>query len=254
MITHADVFMLSFKLMEKRLQKILSEMGIASRRKAEDLIFEGRVTVNGRVATIGMKIDPAREHIKVDGKLLSKCEPKVYMILHKPKNVVTSLHDPQGRLTVKDFLRDVRYRVFPVGRLDYDSEGMLFITNDGDFAHAVLHPSKKISKTYLVKVKGVLEEEQITKLRKGIKLKDRMTAPAMVKKMRRAEHNSWLEITIHEGRKRQIRRMLEIIGHPVLKLKRIRINGVELGGLEPGEFRYLTSEEINRIKREAGVV
>jgi len=254
MITHADVFMLSFTFMEKRIHKILSEMGIASRRKAEDFIKEGRVTVSGRVATIGMKADPAREHIKVDGKLLTKFEPKVYMIFHKPRNVVTSLHDPRGRLTVKDFLKDVRYRVFPVGRLDYDSEGMLFITNDGDFAHSVLHPSKKISKTYLVKVKGVLEEEKITKLRKGIKLKDRMTAPAMVKKIRKAENNSWLEITIHEGRKRQIRRMLEIIGHPVLKLKRIRINGVELGGLEPGDIRYLTSEEINRIKKEAGVL
>jgi len=239
--------------MEKRIHKILSEMGIASRRKAEDIIKEGRVTVSGRVATIGMKVDPAREHIKLDGKLLTKSEPRVYMMFHKPRNVVTSLHDPQGRPTVKDFLKGVKYRVFPVGRLDFDSEGMLFITNDGDFAHAVLHPSKKISKTYLVKVKGVLEEEEITKLRKGIKLKKMMTAPAMVKKTRKTEQNSWLEITIHEGKKRQIRRMLDIIGHPVLKLKRVRIDGIELGGLEPGALRYLTSEEINRVKREAGV-
>lgn len=239
--------------MEKRIHKILSEMGIASRRKAEDIIKEGRVTVSGRVATIGMKVDPAREHIKLDGKLLTKSEPRVYLMLHKPRNVVTSLHDPQGRPTVKDFLKGVKYRVFPVGRLDFDSEGMLFITNDGDFAHAVLHPSKKIPKTYLVKVKGVLEEEEITKLRKGIQLKKRMTAPAMVKKTRKTEQNSWLEITIHEGKKRQIRRMLDIIGHPVLKLRRVRIDGIELGGLEPGALRYLTSEEINRVKREAGV-
>jgi 23S rRNA pseudouridine2605 synthase len=238
--------------MEKRIHKILSEMGIASRRKAEDIIKEGRVTVSGRVATIGMKADPAREHIKLDGKLLTKREPRVYMMFHKPRNVVTSLHDPQGRPSVKDFLKGVKYRVFPVGRLDFDSEGMLFITNDGDFAHAVLHPSKKISKTYMVKVKGVLEEEEITKLRKGIKLKKRMTAPAMVKKTRKTEQNSWLEITIHEGKKRQIRKMLDIIGHPVLKLKRVRIDGIELGGLEPGALRYLTSEEINRVKREAG--
>jgi len=229
-------------------------MGIASRRKAEDFVKEGRVTVSGRVATIGMKADPAREHIKLDGKLLTKREPRVYMMFHKPRNVVTSLHDPQGRPSVKDFLKGVKYRVFPVGRLDFDSEGMLFITNDGDFAHAVLHPSKKISKTYLVKVKGVIEEENIIKLRKGIKLKERKTAPAIVKKTRKTEQNSWLEITIHEGRKRQVRRMLDIIGHPVLKLKRVRINGIELGELEPGALRHLTSEEINRIKREAGVV
>jgi len=240
--------------MEKRIHKILSEMGIASRRKAEDFIKEGRVTVSGRVATIGMKADPAKEHIKLDGKLLTKREPRVYMMFHKPRNVVTSLHDPQGRPTVKDYLKGVKYRVFPVGRLDFDSEGMLFMTNDGDFAHAVLHPSKKISKTYLVKVKGVLEEENITKLRKGIKLKKRMTAPAIVKKTRKTEQNSWLEITIHEGRKRQIRRMLDILGHPVLKLKRVRIDGIELGGLEPGALRYLTPEEINMIKKEAGVV
>jgi 23S rRNA pseudouridine2605 synthase len=239
--------------MEKRIHKIISEMGIASRRKAEDIIKEGRVTVSGRVATIGMKADPAREHIKLDGKLLSKREPRVYMMFHKPRNVVTSLHDPQGRPTVKDFLKGVKYRVFPVGRLDFDSEGMLFMTNDGDFAHAVLHPSKKISKTYLVKVKGVLEEEEIAKLRKGIKLKKRMTAPAMIKKTRKTEQNSWLEITIHEGRKRQIRRMLDIIGHPVLKLKRVRIDGIQLGGLEPGALRYLTPEEVDMIKREARV-
>jgi 23S rRNA pseudouridine2605 synthase len=240
--------------MEKRIHKILSEMGIASRRKAEDFIKEGRVTVSGRVATIGMKADPAKEHIKLDGKLLSKREPRVYMMFHKPRNVVTSLHDPQGRPTVKDYFKGVKYRVFPVGRLDFDSEGMLFMTNDGDFAHAVLHPSKKISKTYLVKVKGVLEEEDITKLKKGMKLKKRMTAPAIVKKTRKTEQNSWLEITIHEGRKRQIRRMLDIIGHPVLKLKRVSINGIELGGLEPGAFRYLSSEEITRVKREVGIV
>jgi len=240
--------------MEKRIHKILSEMGVASRRKAEDFIKEGRVTVSGRVATIGMKADPAREHIKLDGKLLSKLEPRVYMMFHKPRNVVTSLHDPQGRPTVKDYFKGVKYRVFPVGRLDFDSEGMLFMTNDGDFAHAVLHPSKKIAKTYLVKVKGVLEETDIAKLRKGMKLKKSMTAPAIVKKTRKTEQNSWLEITIHEGRKRQIRRMLDIIGHPVLKLKRVSINGIELGGLEPGAFRYLTPEEIMRVKREVGIV
>jgi 23S rRNA pseudouridine2605 synthase len=245
--------MLSFILMEKRLQKILSEMGITSRRKAEDLIFEGRVTVNGRIATIGTKADPVKDHIKVNGKLLIRPEPKVYIILNKPKDVVTSLHDPEGRPTVKDFLKGVKYRVFPVGRLDYDSEGLLLLTNDGDFAHAVLHPSKKISKTYLVKVKGILDKEEIEKLKSGVRLRDGMTLPAKVKKIKRTENNSWLEMTIYEGKKRQIRRMLEKTGHDVLKLKRIRVDGLELGKLEPGTFRYLTPEERDKIKKEVEV-
>lgn len=234
--------------MEKRLQKILSEMGVTSRRKAEDLILEGRVTVNGRIATIGTKADPLRDHIKVDGKLLIRREPRVYILFNKPRHVVTSLYDPEGRPTVKDFLKGVKYRVFPVGRLDYDSEGLLLLTNDGDFAHAVLHPSKKISKTYRVKVKGVVEKEEIGKLEAGVKLVDGVTAPAKVKGIRKTENNSWLEVTIYEGKKRQIRRMIEKIGYEVLKLKRIMINGLQIGKLEPGAYRYLSAEEINKIK------
>lgn len=236
--------------MEKRLQKIFSEMGIASRRKAEELITEGRVTVNGRIATLGTKADPVKDHIKIDGKLLLRSEPKVYIVLNKPKNVVTSLYDPEGRLTVKDFLKGVKYRVYPVGRLDYDSEGLLLLTNDGDFAHAVLHPSKKISKTYLIKVKGLPEEKEIDKLRTGVKLIDGITSPAKVRMIRTTENNCWLEMTIYEGRKRQIRRMLDRIGHPVLKLKRIKINGIELGKIETGGYRYLTPEEVNKMKKE----
>ncbi len=242
--------MLLFILMEKRLQKILAEIGIASRRKAEEMIIEGRVSVNGKVATIGMKADLNRDHIKLNGKLLIRPEPKVYLIVNKPKGVVTSLSDPEGRPTIKDFLKGVKYRVFPVGRLDYDSEGLLFLTNDGDFTHAVLHPSKKIPKTYLVKVKEVLEDNEIEKLRKGIRLEDGVTAPAKVKRVRKTEHNSWLEITLHEGKKRQIRRMLDKVGHPVLKLKRIRINGIELGNLESGKYRYLMPDEVDKIKKE----
>ncbi len=242
--------MLSFEVMEMRLQKILSEMGIASRRKAEEMIMEGRVTVNGRTATIGMKADPSKDHVKVDGKLLTRREPKVYVIFNKPKNVVTSLHDPEGRPTVKDFLKGVKYKIFPVGRLDYDSEGLLLLTNDGDFAQAVLHPSKKISKTYLVKVKGIPGDGEIGKLRKGIMLEDGLTAPAKARKVRVAENNAWLEMAIHEGKKRQIRRMLDKIGHPVLRLRRIRINGIGLGKLETGAFRYLTHEEMNSIKKQ----
>jgi 23S rRNA pseudouridine2605 synthase len=242
--------MVILKLMEQRLQKILSEMGIASRRKTEELIIEGRVTVNGRTATLGMKADPHKDHIKVDGKLLIRPEPKVYIILNKPKSVVTSLHDPEGRQTVKDFLKGIKYRIYPAGRLDYDSEGLVLLTNDGDFAQVLLHPSKKIPKTYLVKVKGVPEQDEMNKLRAGVKLEDGLTAPAKVKKVRTTENNSWLEMTIHEGRKRQIRRMLEKIGHPVLKLKRIKIDGIEMGNLEAGEYRFLTAVEIKRIKKE----
>lgn len=236
--------------MEERLQKILAKMGIASRRAAEEIILEGRVTVNGKVATIGMKADPSKDHIKLNGKLLTKPEPKVYLMINKPKGVITTLSESEERPTIRDFLKKIKYRIFPVGRLDYDSEGLLLLTNDGDFAHAILHPSKKIPKTYHVKIKGVLEDNDIEKLKRGVKLKDGMTSPSKVKKLRKAEENSWIEITIYEGRKRQVRRMLEKVGHPVLKLKRVKINGIELGNLAPGEIRYLTFEETNKLKKE----
>lgn len=234
--------------MKERLQKILSSCGIASRRKAEEMILEGRVTVNGEAATIGMKADINKDHIKVDGKLLRRTEPKVYLMFNKPRGVVTSLSDPEERPTVVDFLKGIKYRVFPVGRLDYDSEGLLFLTNDGEFAYSILHPSKEMPKIYLVKIEGFLEDKDIQKLEKGIRLKDAVTAPARVRKVRKMEANSWIEITIYEGRKRQIRRMLEQIGHPVIRLKRIKIDGIELGELQPGKYRYLTAEEIRKLK------
>ncbi|HMK49246.1 MAG TPA: pseudouridine synthase [Thermodesulfovibrionales bacterium] len=235
--------------MEKRLQKILSEMGIASRRESEELILEGRIKVNGKIAEIGMKADPQRDHIKVDGKLLTKREPKTYLLFNKPRNVVTTLKDPEGRPTVKDFLKDMKYRVYPVGRLDFDSEGLLLLTNDGDFANAIMHPSKKIAKTYEVKVKGVPEQQVLEKLKRGIRLEDGMTSPAKIKGPKTTENNSWLEVTIYEGRKRQLRRMFDQVGHSVLKLKRIRIGGIQIGDLAPGRYRHLTPDELNRIKQ-----
>jgi len=236
--------------MEERLQKILAKMGIASRRGAEEIILEGRVTVNGEPAILGMKADMTKDHIKLDGKLLTRPEPKVYLMFNKPKGVITTLSKTEERPAVREYLKKIRYRVFPVGRLDFDSEGLLLLTNDGDFAHSILHPSKKIPKTYHVKIKGVIEDDKIEKLKRGVKLEDGMTSPSKVKKLRKAEENSWIEITIYEGKKRQVRRMLEKVGHPVLKLKRVRINGINLGNLLPGEIRYLTPEEVSKIKKE----
>ena len=239
--------------METRIQKILAEAGIASRRRAEEMIAEGRVLVNGMTATLGMKADPGRDFIKVDGKPLRGPELKAYFAFNKPRGVVSTLEDPQGRATVKDFLGGIRQRVYPVGRLDYDSEGLLLITNDGAFAHMVLHPSKNIGKTYQVKVKGVPEAGSLEKLRRGIRLEDGMTQPAEIRTAGKTEgENSWLEVTIREGRKRQVRRMFERVGHPVLKLRRTSIDGVKLGALKPGGLRPLTARELDNIKRGSG--
>jgi len=235
---------------EDRIQKILAKCGIASRRKAEEMILEGRVTVNGKIAVLGMKADLKKDHIKVNGKLISRFEPRVYIMFNKPAKCITSTYDPEGRPTLKDFLKGIKTNVFPVGRLDYDSEGLLLLTNDGELANAILHPGGEIPKTYLLKIKGVLEDKDIQKLEKGVKLEDGVTAPAKVKKIKKTEANSWIEITIHEGRKHQVKRMLERVGHPVLKLKRVRINGLSLGDLPLGMYRYLTPEEIKRLKKE----
>lgn len=233
--------MLSLKLMKERLQKILSEIGVTSRRKAEEMIADGRVTVNGNTATLGMKADPFLDHIKVDGKLVAgpgiSAQRKVYYMFYKPRNVLTTLYDPQGRPTIKDYLKGIKQRVFPVGRLDFDSEGLLLLTNDGEFAHALIHPSKKIPKTYHVKVKGIIEEDDIERLRRGIRLEDGVTRPAKVRRLKKGVNNSWVEITIYEGRKRQIRRMLEKVGHPVIRLIRVGIGPFKIGSLKPGEIR-----------------
>ncbi len=241
--------------MEERIQKILSKAGIASRRKAEQLILEGRVFVNGKVATLGMKADMEKDYIKVDGKLVLKPEPKTYIALNKPKGFLTTLEDPEGRPTIRELLRGIRYRVYPVGRLDFYSEGLLILTNDGELAYRLIHPSYKVPKTYLVKVKGIIDEKDLNKLRQGIMLEDGMTAPAQIKRIRmpKTEKNSWLEITIHEGKKRQIRRMFERVRHPVLKLKRVRIDGIKLGNLPPGQWRYLDKEEIQKLKKSVKI-
>ncbi|MCS7215837.1 MAG: rRNA pseudouridine synthase [Thermodesulfovibrio sp.] len=239
--------------MLERLQKILSDYGIASRRHAEELIKEGRVTVNGQIAVIGQKADPEKDYIKVDGKLLIKPEPKVYYAFYKPRKVITSIVDPQGRPTIKDFIKGIRFRVYPVGRLDFDSEGLLLLTNDGDLAYRVMHPSSQIEKTYLVKIDGLIEPETIEKLRKGIKIEGKLAIPVSVQLVRRLKANSWIKITLHEGRKRQIRKMLERVGHPVIRLIRIAIDGIKLGELKPGQLRPLTKEEIEKLKKRVNL-
>jgi 23S rRNA pseudouridine2605 synthase len=235
--------------MEIRLQKLIAGSGLASRRKAETLIAAGRVTVNGKVVTEqGTKVDPARDHVKVDGKHLSAAQPFVYLMLNKPKHVMSTLEDPGGRPTVKDFIRGVSVRVFPVGRLDFESEGLMLLTNNGDLAQALLHPRYHVPKTYLIKVKRVLTDDEIRQLERGVKLEDGMTGPAQVKKIKKAEQNSWLEVTIREGRKHQVRRMLESVGHPVIRLTRVKMGPLSLGRLEPGEFRFLTDREANALR------
>lgn len=235
--------------MEVRLQKLIAGTGLASRRKAETLIEAGRVTVNGKIVTeLGTKVDPGRDHVKVDGKHLSAAQPYVYLVLNKPKHVMSTLDDPGGRPTVKDYLHGVSVRVFPVGRLDFDSEGLMLLTNHGDLAQALLHPRYHVPKTYLIKVKGVLEDGEIAELERGVKLADGMTGPAIVKKVKKAEQNSWLEITIREGRTHQVKRMLESVGHPVIRLARVRMGPLSLGDLAPGEFRFLTDREANGLR------
>ncbi|HET6675599.1 MAG TPA: pseudouridine synthase [Nitrospiraceae bacterium] len=235
--------------MEVRLQKLIAGTGLASRRKAEEMIAAGRVTVNGRIVReLGTKVDADKDHVKVDGRHIRSAQPYVYIILHKPKNVMSTLHDPEGRPTVKDFLPGVTVRVFPVGRLDFDSEGLMLLTNNGELAQTLLHPKYHVPKTYLVKVKGVLKEEEIQALETGVQLDDGVTAPAHIKKIRKAESNSWVEITIHEGRKHQVKRMLEAVGHPVLKLVRIRMGSLVLGHMAPGEYRFLADREANALR------
>src|SRR6266496_2360917 len=241
-------------VMEIRLQKAMADAGVASRRTAEEMIRAGRVTVNGRIVReMGVKIDPDRDHVKVDGHHLKPAAPKAYVVLNKPKDVLTTLEGPEqeDRSTVRDFLRGVKQRVFPVGRLDYDTEGLLLLTNDGELAQKLLHPRYHVPKTYLVKVKGVLEDAHIRALKTGIRISDGLTGPAHAKKVRKTEENSWIELTIYEGRTHQVKRMLEAVGHPVLKLKRVRFGPLTLGNLPSGEYRFLTDPEIHRLKAAA---
>jgi pseudouridine synthase len=234
---------------EQRLQKILSQAGVASRRKAEELILAGRVTVNGTVVDrLGSRADPDRDYVKVDGRLLRPPRRLVYLALNKPGKVVTTAHDPQGRLTVMDLVRGVKERVYPVGRLDYHSEGLLLLTNDGEFAHRITSAASHVPKTYLVKVNGALTPEQEEQFRSGVPLHGRRTAPARLRLVKRGD-NPWYEVQLIEGRQNQVRLMFRHFGRLVEKLKRTRIGHVELGRLQPGQMRHLTAAEVARFKQ-----
>ena len=238
--------------MQERLQKIIARAGVASRRVAEELILQGRVRVNGAVVfALGTKADAETDHIKVDGKMLRESnEPPIYLMLHKPKSCMTTRHDPEGRPTVMDLLKRLRSRVYPVGRLDYHSEGLLLFTNDGDFAERVLTAKSDVSKTYHVKINGQPTDEDLRKLREGVKLDGRPTAPAKVVLLRQAV-NPWYEVTLIEGRNNQIRRMFLKRGLLVEKLKRVKIGSMALGRLPAGEFRHLKPEEVAKLLRRS---
>jgi 23S rRNA pseudouridine2605 synthase len=236
----------------ERLQKIIAAAGIASRRKAEQLISGGLVSLNGQVVTeLGTKADPEHDHIRVNRKLLHGPERHVYLLMNKPKGYVTTLKDPEHRPTVMDLLHGVKARVYPVGRLDYASEGLLLLSNDGDFANRLMKAASHVPKTYMVKLAGNPAVAGLNKLREGISIptdrgKRVRTAPAKIRVIRESA-NPWYEVTLIEGRNRQIRRMFEEIGHHVEKIKRVRYGPLELD-VHPGKFRKLTPDEVTRLK------
>ncbi|MFY9562100.1 MAG: pseudouridine synthase [Terriglobales bacterium] len=239
----------------ERLQKIIAAAGVASRRKAEELITGGRVQVNGQVVTeLGTKADPEQDHIRVDGKLLRGPERHTYMVLNKPKGYVTTVSDPEGRPTVMDLVRGAKARVYPVGRLDWASEGLLVLTNDGTLANALMKAASNVSKTYVVKVAGQPDTGKLEKLRRGVSIAEKggrrvRTAPAKIRLIREAD-NPWLEVTIVEGRNRQVRKMFEEVGHHVEKIRRVQYGPLSLD-VPPGEFRSLTLDEVARLKAAA---
>lgn len=235
----------------ERIQKILAKAGIASRREAERMVMEGRVMVNGKVVdTLGFKADLIKNYIKVDGKRIPSFEPKVALLLNKPKGYVSTVKDPEDRPTVMNLLKKVKWRVYPVGRLDFDAEGLLLLTNDGDLAYHLTHPKFLIPRTYLVKVAGVPDGKELLRLKGGVMLEDGKARVVAAQIFRQKEKNSWLRVVVTEGRNRLVKRLFSAIGHPVLKLKRIEFGPIRLGDLPIGQFRYLTAEEVAKLKAQ----
>jgi 23S rRNA pseudouridine2605 synthase len=251
--------------MQVRLQKIISAAGIASRRAAEKLIEEGRVSVNGRTVTeLGSKADPTADEIRVDERRVRSPEQHRYLLLNKPRGYVTTRSDPEHRPTVLDLLRGVREYVYPVGRLDFDSEGLLILTNDGELAARLTHPRHEVERVYEAQVLGVPDAHDLDRLRRGIVIEGRRTSPAQVElvtdrrsskppaaRSRNADETSLVRVTIHEGRSRQVRKMADAIGHPVRTLKRVRIGPIADKHLRLGTYRELTADEVRRLKKSA---
>ncbi|MGQ9653744.1 MAG: pseudouridine synthase [Thermodesulfobacteriota bacterium] len=236
----------SFK---QRLAKVLARAGVASRRGSEDRIREGRVTVNGRVVLEpGTLVDPSADHIKVDGRLLRPSFAPLYILLNKPRGFVSTVRDPQGRPTVLDLIKGVKGRLFPVGRLDFNTEGLLLLTNDGEMAHRLLHPRYGMSRVYLVKVRGIPTKLELASLRRGTRVKGGKTAPAEVTLLRVLKSNAWLRIVLREGRHREVRDMCEAVGHPAIVLRRVAFGPLTLGDLPMGRFRPLTDQEVRGLR------
>ena len=233
----------------ERLQKILARAGVASRRRAEDLILAGRVRVGGRVVTeLGAKADARRDAIQVDGRRIVVEKP-VYVLLHKPRGVVSTMRDPERRKTVAELVRGAAGRVVPVGRLDYKTSGVLLLTNDGEFANGLLHPSKRVPRVYVTKVRGEMSEDDLEQWRRGVVLDGKKTNPAEARLLRHESGKTWLELTLREGQNRQIVRMGEATGFPVMRLARTEFAGLTIDGLKPGRWRYLTSKELTALKK-----
>jgi len=243
--------MSSLKL--ERLQKVLAHAGVASRRKCEEIVRQGKVRVNKEVITrLGFLVDPGRDEITVNGRGIS-LEPKVYILCNKPAGYITTARDTHRRKTVLDLIPKKGLRIFPVGRLDKDTTGALLLTNDGELAYRLTHPRFGVPKTYEVNFKGFLREKEIAKLERGLKLEGKFTAPAKVNVLAKGRSRSQAQIQIHEGRKRQVRRMFEAIGHPVMKLKRISYGNLMLSDLKEGRLRRLTHHEVARLKEMVGL-
>jgi 23S rRNA pseudouridine2605 synthase len=234
----------------ERVQKVLARAGIGSRRACDELVMQQRVTINGRIADPGARVDPTHDRIAVDGVPIAVQPGLVHYLLNKPRGVVTTMSDPQGRPTVADLV-PTEPRVFPVGRLDADTEGLLLLTNDGDLAQRVAHPSHGVDKEYLVEVEGIPARNAIRRLREGVQLEDGPTARAKVSVVADVGGNATLRVTIHEGRKRQVRRMCEAVGHPVRRLVRVRIGPLSDRTLPPGQWRSLTQAEVRALERAA---